>query len=84
MKKIPYEKFKHGQRVTKTYKLLIDSPEYPKGTIAMQISPNVYTLSIKDINFSTELFAINIENRPTIWQLQEEKLDLRSPEAEKM
>lgn len=54
----------------KKYKLLIDSPEYPKGTIAQQINENgiVYQLSMLGVECASELYAIHIENRPTVWQ----------------
>jgi len=85
--------------MNKTYKLLIDSPKYPKGTRAIQQkSPcsitgdysNFYTLFLPEqnnYNHHSPLGKIHkeqIENRPTVWELQEDNLDLRSPEAEKM
>lgn len=85
--------------MNKTYKLLIDSPEYPKGTRAIQQkSPcsitgdysNFYTLFLPEqnnYNHHSPLGKIHkeqIENRPTVWELVEDKPDLRSPEAEKV
>lgn len=81
----------------KTYKLLIDSPEYPKGTEAkyddffksytiwMYGNIQVYTVpeSFTE-NVPLVLKREQVENRPEVWELIEDKLDLRSPEAEKM
>lgn len=77
--------------MTKTYKLLIDSPEYPKGTEARwneyQKSYEIYSSTCKNI-YTYEGHAIfltseRVENN-SCWELVEDKLDLRSPEAEKM
>lgn len=83
--------------MTKIYKLLIESPEYPKGTeakyddffksytiwmygnIQVYTIPESYTTTVPVL-----LKCEQIENRPLVWELIEEKLDLRSPEAEKM
>ena len=75
----------------KTYKLLIDSPEYPKGTEAVQdgrypdkTTYTIYTYEYGEKCFGKTLCPFQVENRPEVWELQEDKLDLRSPEAEKM
>lgn len=83
--------------MTKTYKLLIDSPEYPKGTLAVYkdeyLSKSYYAVGTYLIFYPADheqklkrgiVYKEAVENRPHIWELQEEKLDLRSPEAEKM
>lgn len=77
--------------MTKTYKLLIDSPEYINGTEARWNDINemydIYSpdgILDKSESYVTQMQPWNIENRPNFWELQEEKLDLRSPEAEKM
>lgn len=74
--------------MTKTYKLLIDSAIYPKGTMAEYLEKqeiyHVYKSNTPMANEEQFLEIWQIENRPEVWQLQEEKLDLRSPEAEKM
>lgn len=77
--------------MTKTYKLLIDSPEYPKGTEAREgtnhnaDTPLPYNLYIGEERVYYGIASRSqIENRPHIWELQEDKLYLRSPEAEKM
>lgn len=80
--------------MTKTYKLLIDSPEYPKGTLAVYkdeyLSKSYYAVGTYLIFYPADheqklkrglVYKEAIENRPHIWELQEEKLDLRSPEA---
>lgn len=74
--------------MTKTYKLLIDSAIYPKGTMAEYLEKqeiyHVYKSNTPMPNEEQFLEIWQIENRPEVWQLQEEKFDLRSPEAEKM
>ena len=77
--------------MTKIYKLLIDSPEYPKGTEAVQdgrypdkTTYTIYTYEYGEKCFGKTLCPFQVENRPEVWELQEETLDLRSPEAERM
>lgn len=79
--------------MTKTYKLLIDSPEYAKNTEARWNEtggeydlyfPNGDAINSTDGRYGAWMHKSQIENRPEFWQLQEEKLDLRSPEAERM
>lgn len=77
--------------MTKIYKLLIESPSYPEGTIAdYNKDTDSYLLYLsqeqKDAGdgYYDTLPVELVENRGTVWELQEEKLDLRSPEAERM
>jgi len=77
--------------MNKTYKLLIESPEYLNGTEARWNDiDNRYDIYSPDgvldetASYITQMQSWNVENRPNIWELQEYKLDLRSPEAEKM
>ncbi len=60
--------------MTKKYRLLIDSPEYPKGTIATQDGDGDYNIIIENdgIGLSYYLHAKQVENRPTVWGLIEE------------
>lgn len=76
----------------KTYKLLIDSAEYPKGmSVKWNEEAKYYEVYMpngeKNVDKEGNDYFIDvwqIENRPNVWELQEEKLDLRSPEAERM
>lgn len=77
--------------MNKIYKLLIDSPEYPKDSyVEWNNYQKAYEMYYKNGKYiydgsdSILLSAEQVENRPHIWELQEEKLDLRSPEAERM
>lgn len=83
--------------MTKTYKLLIESPEYPKGTLAVYkdeyLGKSYYAVGTYIIFYPADheqklkrglVYKEAVENRPHIWELQEDKLGLRSPEAEKM
>ena len=86
----------YQNNMTKIYKLLIESPEYPKGTEARYDTetknydlylPSGQLIEGEDRNgeeYNAWLHVGQVENRPLIWELQEDKLDLRSPEAEKM
>lgn len=69
--------------MTKIYKLLIDSPEYPKGTQARTDKDGGYSIYTFGYKMPNRVHNQQIEQNPC-WELQEEKLDLRSPEAEKM
>ena len=74
--------------MTKTYKLLIDSAIYPKDTMAEYLEKQeIYHVCKSNTPMATQeqfLEIWQVENRPEVWELQEEKLDLCSPEAEKM
>ena len=77
--------------MTKIYKLLIDSPEIPNGSYVewndYQKAYELYYKNAKNIYHGSDsilLSAEQVENRPHIWELIEEKLDLRSPAAERM
>lgn len=83
--------------MNKTYKLLIDSPTLPMGTLAVYkdeyLEKNYYTPNTYFIFFPEDceqkykrgiIYKEAVENSPLIWELQEDKLDLRSLEAEKM
>ena len=74
--------------MTKIYKLLIDSAIYPKGTMAEYVEKQeIYHVYKSNTPMATQeqfLEIWQVENRPSVWEIQEDKLDLRSPEAEKM
>ena len=78
--------------MNKIYKLLVDSLEYPKGISVKWNEDKKYYAVYKpngeiNVNENGNIYFIEdwqIENRPSVWELQEEKLDLRSPEAERM
>ena len=69
--------------MTKIYKLLIDSPEYPKGAQARTDKDGGYSIYTFGYKMPNRVHNQQIEQNPC-WELIEEKLDLRSPEAEKM
>lgn len=69
--------------MTKIYKLLIDSPEYPKGAQARNDKDGGYSIYTFGYKMPNRVHNQQIEQNPC-WELIEEKLDLRSPEAEKM
>jgi len=52
----------------KKYRLLIESPEYPKGTIVTQLPDSTYLPSFDGVEFKTALLAVLIENRPEVWE----------------
>lgn len=77
--------------MNKIYKLLIECAEFPIGTEAREgtnhniDTPLPYHLFVNDEKVYYGIASrAQIENRPNVWELQEEKIDLRSPEAEKM
>ena len=72
--------------MTKKYRLLIDSPEYPKGTIATQDPDGDYVVIFGEEGTGVRQYLNKkqIENRPEVWQLIEEpKQSFKKWRAEK-
>lgn len=57
----------------KTYKLLIDSPDYPMGAIAEQDQDGDYKVTFEEngVGKSFHFTRMQIENRPKVWELQQ-------------
>jgi hypothetical protein len=61
----------------KEYKLLVDSPDLPKGSIAIQADDGLYDVIYPDGGI-IPLKPQQIENRPEVWGLVEEKGEEKS------
>jgi len=63
----------------KQYKLLVETAEYPKGTIIEHVSKgdetsNTYNVKLPDGTiFMSQFFTGQIENHPEVWELMEDK-----------
>lgn len=81
--------------MNKIYKLIIESPAFPKGTLAIYkdeyleksyYSPNTYLIFFPEDHEQKFkrgiIYKEAVENRPEVWELQEQKIDLRLHEAE--
>lgn len=53
----------------KKYRLLIETAELPKGSIAKEQENGLYHAHYGDINFDKPLHRISIENRHEVWEL---------------